>query len=142
MDFLHREQIKTFHFTRCFFDETTKTAHLFYAYNDGALQFEEKICFNDAPDITDASKRRAVEQCLRLLHLAAGISYYKLYAPDEIKVDCSELTKAEADFFNLFYIDLCHIVFRRLVDIWKFFWNSCSVFSCPVCIHFVAHESF
>lgn len=104
MFFLRREQIKTFHFTRCFFDETTKTAHLFYAYNDGAIQFEEKICFNGAPDIIDAFKRRAIEQCLRLLHLAAGISYYKLYAPDEIKVDYSELTKAEADFFNLFYI--------------------------------------
>ena len=103
MNFLHREQVKTFHFTRCFFDETTKTAHLQYAFNDGAIRFEEKICFNHAPDVIGEERQEALAQCLRLLHLAAGISYYKLYAPDEIKTDCSGLTKAEADFFNLFY---------------------------------------
>lgn len=103
MHFLHREQVETFHFTRCFFDEAAKTAHLQYAFNDGAVCFEETICFHQAPDLADPNRRFAADQCLRLLHLAAGISYYKLYVPREIRVDSASLTKAEADFFNLFY---------------------------------------
>ena len=103
MNFLHRKEIKTFHFTNCFFDENQKTAHLVYAFNNGEITFEETIQFDQAPDITDELRRQAVRKCLRLLHLAAGVSYYKLYIPDEIKVDCTSLTKAEASFFNLFY---------------------------------------
>ncbi|MBO4644227.1 MAG: endonuclease domain-containing protein [Alphaproteobacteria bacterium] len=103
MNFLHRDQVKSFHFTRCFFDEAEKTAHLQYAFNDGAVSFEEKIRFNQAPDAIDPKRRRAIDACLRLLHLAAGVSYYKLYIPDEIRTDCTRLTKKEADFFNLFY---------------------------------------
>lgn len=103
MNLLPRNQIKTFHFTDCFFDGATKTAHLRYAFNNGAIRFEETVTFNQAPDIKDEKRKKALRQCLRLLHLAAGISYYKLYVPDEIKVDCTTLTKAEADFFNLFY---------------------------------------
>ena len=103
MNFLHREQVKSFHFAQCFFDEAEKTAHLQYAFNDGAISFEETVRFNQAPDVVDVNRRQAIEQCLRLLHLAAGVSYYKLYIPDEIKVDCTSLTKKEANFFNLFY---------------------------------------
>lgn len=100
MNFLHRDEIKTFHFTKCFFEGST--AHLCYAFNDGAVFFEETITFNSMPEITE-DRRAVLQSCLRLLHLAAGVSYYKLYVPDEIKVDCSVLTKKEADFFNLFY---------------------------------------
>lgn len=103
MPFLHRGQVQSFHFTRCFFDEEMKTAHLCYAFNDGALTFEETVCFNGAPAFDHENRRRAFGLCLRLLHLAAGISYYKLFVPDEIKVDSTVLTKEEADFFNLFY---------------------------------------
>ena len=103
MLFLRREQVDTFRFTHCFYDEATKTAHLRYAFNDGAVCFEETVCFHQAPDRLSSDRRQAVDQCLRLLHLAAGISYYKLYIPDRIKVDCTSLTKGEADFFNLFY---------------------------------------
>lgn len=103
MTFLHRGQVRSFHFTRCFFDGETNTAHLCYAFNDGALTFEETVCFNQAPALDGEKRRRAFDLCLRLLHLAAGISYYKLFVPDEIKVDSTVLTKEEADFFNLFY---------------------------------------
>ncbi len=105
MSFLHREQIRSFHFTRYFFNEETKTAHLYYSFNDEALSFEETICFRQAPMLNDEKRRRAFDACLRLLHLAAGISYYKLFVPDEIKIDSTELTREEADFFNLFYTD-------------------------------------
>lgn len=103
MPFLHRGQVRSFHFTRYFFDEETKTAHLCYAFNEDAMTFEETVCFNQTPDLSDEKRRRAFDLCLRLLHLAAGVSYYKLFIPAEIKVDSTVLTKEEADFFNLFY---------------------------------------
>lgn len=103
MPFLPRRQVKSFHFTDCFFDEETNTAHLRYAFNGSALVFEETLDFCQAPLIRDERQRQAVNLCLRLLHIAAGISYYKLYIPDEIKLDSTVLTKKEAEFFNLFY---------------------------------------
>ena len=103
MSFLHREQVKTFHFSRFFFDEENKTAHLCYAFNDEALTFEETICFHQAPSFRDEKQRQAFYSCLRLLHLAAGISYYKAFLPEKIQVETTPLTKQEADFFNLFY---------------------------------------
>ncbi len=103
MIFLPREQVKSFHFTDRFYDEATKTAHLRYAFNDGAMTFEETITFENAPVLTDGKRREALDLCLRLLHFAAGVSYYKLYIPDEIKLDNDEMTRAEAAFFDLFY---------------------------------------
>lgn len=103
MPFLPRDQVESFHFTRCFYDRENKTAHLCYAFNGGAVAFEETVVFNGAPDIGDPERQRALDSCLRLLHLAAGVSYYKAYIPDRIETDCTVLTKAEADFFNLFY---------------------------------------
>ena len=103
MIFLPREQVKSFHFTDRFYDEATKTAHLRYAFNDGAMTFEETITFENAPVLTDGKRREALDLCLRLLHFAAGVSYYKLYIPDAIKLDNDEMTRAEAAFFDLFY---------------------------------------
>ena len=103
MLFLQRDQVRSFHFTRCFFDEKAKTAHLCYAFNNGAMTFKETICFHQAPDFDTPERRHAFEQCLRFLHLAAGISYYKAFVPERIKVDSTELTEEEAAFFNLFY---------------------------------------
>lgn len=103
MIFLPREQVKSFHFTDRFYDEATKTAHLRYAFNDGAMTFEETVAFENAPVLTDGKRREALDLCLRLLHFAAGVSYYKLYIPDEIRLDNDEMTRAEAAFFGLFY---------------------------------------
>lgn len=104
MIFLPRDQVKTFHFTDRFYDDASKTAHLRYAFNGGAMTFEETLVFENAPDLTDAKRREALDLCLRLLHFAAGVSYYKLYIPDEIRLDNDEMTQAEAEFFDLFYM--------------------------------------
>lgn len=102
MAFPHRSTVKAFRFTDCFFDEKTMTAHLCYAVDD-KIEFEETITFNDAPELADDSRREALNACLRLLHLAAGVSYYKAYVPSEIIVENTKLTPAEASFFNMFY---------------------------------------
>ncbi len=101
MDFPFRKDVKAFRFTDFSFDGETSTAFLRYAFDDSAA-FEETVTFCDAPALTD-ERRDALQKCLRLLHLAAGVSYYKAYVPAEIRVETSPLSKAEAEFFDLFY---------------------------------------
>ena len=101
MDFPFRKDVKAFRFTDFSFDGETSTAFLRYAFDDSAA-FEETVTFCDAPALTD-ERRDALQKCLRLLHLAAGVSYYKAYVPAEIRVETSPLSNAEAEFFDLFY---------------------------------------
>lgn len=118
MSFLHRSAVKSFHFSDCFFDESEMTAHLRYSFNAGEAEFEETISFPGAPAVADEKRRRAVDVCLRLLHLAAGVSYYKLYIPSEIRVDTTVLSEKEAAFFNLFYLSgLGEFSFRNNVSL-------------------------
>lgn len=99
--FPHKNDVKAFRFTGFSFDEATSTASLRYAFDDKVF-FEETVCFCDAPPVAP-ERRKALEACLRLLHLAAGVSYYKAYIPSEILVETAPLNKEEADFFNTFY---------------------------------------
>lgn len=117
MSFLHRSLVKSFHFSDCFFDESEMTAHLRYSFNGGEAEFEETISFPGAPAIQDEKRRRAVDVCLRLLHMAAGVSYYKLYIPPEIRLDSTVLSEKEAAFFDLFYLSgLGEFSFRNNVS--------------------------
>lgn len=117
MSFLHRSSVKSFHFSECFFDESAMTAHLRYSFNAGEAEFEETISFPGAPAITDEKRRHAVNTCLRLLHIAAGVSYYKLYIPPEIRIDSAVLSEKEAAFFDMFYLSgLGEFSFRNNVS--------------------------
>lgn len=51
-------------------------AELAYAFDDGA-ELVERIRFPNAPALP-AERRAAFDAALRLLHLVAGISYYKV----------------------------------------------------------------
>ena len=101
VDFSNRCDVKAFRFTGFFFDGQTRTAHLHYAFDD-AVHFEETIEFCGAGKL-DPDREAALKACLRLLHLAAGVSYYKAYVPAEMKVETGALTPDEAAFFDLFY---------------------------------------
>lgn len=101
MDFPFRKDVTAFRFTDFSFDEETSSVLLRYAFDDAAA-FEETITFCGAPALTD-ERRRTLQKCLHLLHLAAGVSYYKAYIPAEIRVETAPLSKAEAEFFDLFY---------------------------------------
>lgn len=101
MDFPKRENVSAFVFKRCFFDEAAMTAHLVYAFDDGP-ELEETVAYPDAPAF-DEKKRAAVDACVRLLHLAAGVSYYKAYIPSAMRIETTTLSKREAEFFTMFY---------------------------------------
>lgn len=99
------------------YEETTATARFRYSFNRGPV-FEETITFHDAPTNLSTQQRRALNGCLRHLHLAAGVSYYKAYVPPNIQIDSDPLSIDEAQFFNEFYIKgLGEFAYRNNIDL-------------------------
>ncbi len=91
-------QARAFRFVGCGFDAATGTATLRYAFDDG-VELVERIVFPAAPAIA-AGREAAFGAALRLLHLVAGVSYYKAGVPAEIRVEGEPLdadTAALAD---------------------------------------------
>jgi hypothetical protein len=80
-----RNAISEFRFPRCEFDPRSGEARLVYAFDDGP-ELVETIRFPDAPYHPDAARGAAVERALRLLHLIAGVSYYKAAAPSRLSI--------------------------------------------------------
>ena len=60
--------------------------------------------FPGAPFKIEKAEKQALDQILLLAHIAIGISYYKAFLPDEIKVLSGNLTKKQAAFFDDFYL--------------------------------------
>lgn len=110
-----RAAIRAFRFTTKRFDAATGEVTLGYAFvnHDGASSPElvERITVPGAPFTAvlpgstdfDARKADAVESALRLLHLVAGVSYYKAAAPAVIECANGPLDDATADFIASVY---------------------------------------
>ena len=77
-------------------------ASLVYAFDDGP-ELVERIVFPDVPAIP-VERRDAFEAALDILHLVAGISYYKAGVPPEIAVETGALDAATADFLDALYL--------------------------------------
>lgn len=82
----NRDSIRAFRFVRCTFDAQTGVARLAYAFDDGP-ELVETVTVPGAPFVLDAERAAAAERALRLLHLVAGVSYYKAAVPDQIRID-------------------------------------------------------
>ena len=81
-----REAIRAFRFVRCAFDAGTGVARLVYAFDDGP-ELVETVTLPGAPFALDGTHAEAVERALRLLHLVAGVSYYKAAVPAGIRIE-------------------------------------------------------
>lgn len=81
-----RDDIRVFRFVRCGFDAQTGVAQLVYAFDDGP-ELIETVTVPGAPFVLDDARAAAAEQALRLLHLIAGVSYYKAAVPPEIRIE-------------------------------------------------------
>jgi UDP-N-acetyl-alpha-D-muramoyl-L-alanyl-L-glutamate epimerase len=81
-----RDAIAAFRFVRCGFDPATGVAKLAYAFDDGP-ELVETVTFPGAPFALDQARAGAVERALRLLHLVAGVSYYKAAVPERIDIE-------------------------------------------------------
>ena len=81
-----KHQVACFRFVRCAFDPASGQAQLVYAFDDGP-EMTETITFPGAPFVFDAGRQAAVERALQLLHLIAGVSYYKAGVPSQVAVE-------------------------------------------------------
>ncbi|HXH00995.1 MAG TPA: UDP-N-acetyl-alpha-D-muramoyl-L-alanyl-L-glutamate epimerase [Xanthomonadaceae bacterium] len=81
-----RDAIRAFRFVRCGLDAGSGVAQLVYAFDDGP-ELVETISFPGAPFDLEDARRAAVDRAVRLLHLIAGVSYYKAAVPAEIHID-------------------------------------------------------
>jgi hypothetical protein len=82
----NRDTISCFRFVRCAFDAHTGMAQLVYAFDNGP-ELTETVTLPGAPFALDAQREAAAQRALRLLHLIAGVSYYKAAVPSEIRID-------------------------------------------------------
>lgn len=74
---------QVFRFTRRGFDPASGVAQLGYAFDDGP-ELVERIAFPPAPRPPAPQSRAAFDRALELLHLLAGVSYYKAGLPPRI----------------------------------------------------------
>ncbi len=77
-------------------------AELVYAFDDGP-ELVERIVFPDAPALAP-ERAAAFEAALDLLHLIAGVSYYKAGVPAQIVVESARLDAATATFLDALYL--------------------------------------
>ncbi len=93
-------QARAFRFVRCTYE--AGAAELAYAFDDGP-ELVERIRYPGAPELPP-QRREAVDAALRLLHLIAGVSYYKAGVPGEIRVETGALDAATAELLDAVYL--------------------------------------
>jgi hypothetical protein len=112
-----RDAIRAFRFVRCGFDAATGVARLVYAFDDGP-ELVETVTLPGAPFELDAARVEAAEQALRLLHLIAGVSYYKAAVPAEIRIDGYAIDAATAMLLDTVYLNgLGEFAYRNGLDL-------------------------
>ncbi|MDR1495128.1 MAG: hypothetical protein LBI29_03810 [Rickettsiales bacterium] len=95
------ERHRKFIFDSYSFDPNSKILSLRY-FQDDELFFLEAIEFPSGKHL-DGDELEVLDGIFRYLHLAAGISYYKLFISREIEVRTTKLSEEQAEFFNNFY---------------------------------------
>ncbi|HEX7338420.1 MAG TPA: UDP-N-acetyl-alpha-D-muramoyl-L-alanyl-L-glutamate epimerase [Rhodanobacteraceae bacterium] len=91
-------------------------AELVYAFDDGP-ELVERIVFPDAP-MVPATRVKAFEAALTLLHLIAGVSYYKAGVPARIAVEGAALDEPTAAFMDTLYCHgLAEFAYRNHLDL-------------------------
>jgi len=91
---------KTFRFVRSAYADGE--AQLVYAFDDGP-ELVERIGFPGAPPLPP-ERVAGFRAALKLLHLIAGVSYYKAGVPAQIVVDDGALDPATAEFLGEVYV--------------------------------------
>ncbi len=111
---LDPRQAQAFRFVRCTYRDGE--AQLAYAFNDGPALIE-RIGFPDAPPLPP-ERESAFAAALRLLHLIAGVSYYKAGVPKAIVVEGEPLDAGLAQFMDTVYTHgLAEFAYHNKVDL-------------------------
>ena len=112
-----RDSIRVFRFVRCGFDPASGVAELAYAFDEGP-ELVETVTIPGAPFTLDATRAAAVAQALRLLHLVAGVSYYKAAVPPRIAIDGAAIDAPTAALLEQVYLNgLGEFAYRNGLDL-------------------------
>ena len=105
---------QAFRFVRC--SHAGGVAELVYAFDDGP-ELIERVRFPEPPEL-DAAGEAAFDAALRMLHLIAGVSYYKAGLPPRIEVETGPLDDATAELLDALYLHgLGEFAYRNGVDL-------------------------
>ncbi len=88
-----RDAVQVFRCLRATFDAGSGEAVLAYAFDDGP-ELLERIVIPGAPFVLDHAREVALARALRLLHLIAGVSYYKAAVPARISIESGPVDAA------------------------------------------------
>lgn len=92
---------ETFRFLRRGYDPMTGVAELVYALDDGP-ELVETFTFPYAPWPPEPSRQEAFQGALELLHLVAGVSYYKTRVP--ARMEGADIPAPMAAFLHQLYV--------------------------------------
>ena len=105
---------QVFRFVRCSYADGV--AELAYAFDDGE-ELVERIRFPHAP-VLPAARAAAFDAALKLLHLIAGVSYYKAGVPPRIELVDGPLDDATAELLDQLYLHgLAEFAYRNGLDL-------------------------
>lgn len=112
-----RNAVRSFRFIDCDLDAATGVARLRYAFDDGP-ELIETVTVPGAPFELDAARLGAVTQALRLLHLIAGVSYYKAAVPTDIRIEGYAIDAETATLLEDVYVHgLGEFAYRNGLDL-------------------------
>jgi len=99
-----KHQVAVFRFVRCAFAADTGVAQLVYAFDDGP-ELIETVTIPGAPFVLEGDRAEAVQRALRLLHLIAGVSYYKAGVPEQVRIDSYTIDAATVALVETVYLN-------------------------------------
>ncbi len=112
-----RAAVRSFRFIDCDLDAATGVARLRYAFDDGP-ELIETVTVPGAPFALDAARAQAATQALRLLHLIAGVSYYKAAVPTDIRIEGYAIDAQTATLLEDVYVHgLGEFAYRNGLDL-------------------------
>jgi len=107
---------EAFRFIGCDYAEDSGSARLRYAFDNGP-ELIEHVSFPDAPKLP-AERKTAFDVALNLLHLIAGVSYYKAGVPAQILVEGVAPDAATAEFLDEIYLHgLAEFAYQNKLDL-------------------------
>ena len=96
--------VTNFRFGSRQYDPSTGEIRLGYILDSGT-EMVERLVFPFAPWPPEASRQAAFERALLILHLIAGVSYYKAVLAPKVQVDGEALDSRLADFITTLYVE-------------------------------------
>ena len=97
-------QSTRFVFSGCNYDPASGTASLAYRFDDG-VEMVEQITFPDAPWPVSEDRQQAFRAALEILHLVAGVSYYKAGLSPRFEFHQPSAAQAAGEFLQTLYVE-------------------------------------